>query len=258
MECKKCQYPIAHTDVYCSQCGARVIHSRLSFSSLWSDFKDRYLDYDNTLFTTFTQLFTKPEQVLNGYLSGVRKRYMNPLSYLGIALTLSGISLIVMREVTAKIDWDVFEQGVNPELTAKLTGALYDFSSFIFVLFIPVFALAGWLSMNKKNYLISEFMVIFIYVLAHWSIALFLPVIVILLTEPAYYMQLSIPMMFLMLGYAVYCLQRVHRFPATQLALRAGVFCLLSVIGYMGIVVFFYLLLFATGTLSMQDFVPQQ
>ena len=256
MYCKNCEATVESSANYCPNCGARFIHNRLSVKILWEDLSSRFLDYDNTFLVTFAHLFTKPEQVIEGYLSGLRKRYMNPLSYFGVALSLSGILLFVTQKVADRINWDLFEQGLNPELTAKLTSIVFDFSSFIFLFFIPIFAFSGWLAFNKKNYFFSEFVIAFIFMLGHWSIATFVPVLCILLLVPNHYMDLSFPSMVFMGGYAVYCLQRINRYPAGKLLLRTAFFSILVFIGYVGLVVLFYAILFATGTVTLEDFRP--
>jgi hypothetical protein len=255
-ECKNCNEQLSVIQNFCPQCGAKVIRNRLSFRILWEDFQDRFMNYDNTFFITFIHLFVKPQNVIAGYISGVRKRYIDPLSYLGIALTLSGIQLFITRKVADKINWDVYDQGVNPELMAKIAENVFDYSSFMFLVFIPVFGFAGWLTFNRKGYLISEFCVLFVYVLSHWSIVLFLPVGVLLVLAPEQYLQLSLPMFLTMMGYSVYCLQRIHKYAWPQFVIRGGLYFVLITIGYLGLILVFYTILFATGTISMEDFVP--
>jgi hypothetical protein len=234
-----------------------VIRNRLSFRIIWEDFRERFLDYDNSFLITFAQLIYRPENVINGYISGVRKRYMDPLSYLGIALTLSGIQLFIMRKVADKINWDIYNQEINPELTSKVSEISFDYSSFMFVVFIPVFAMAGWLAFNRKHYLYSECIILFTYALAHWSIVLFLPNVVVLVLAPELYLHLAMPLLLVMIGYSLYCMQRIHRYTLPRFSLRAGIYFILAFMGYIGIIAVFYAILFATGTISVGDFAPQ-
>ncbi|WP_297793856.1 DUF3667 domain-containing protein [uncultured Eudoraea sp.] len=81
MECKNCGTTLNEDVNYCSNCGARIIRKRLTFKNLSHDLIERYFDLDNTFLRTFIHMFTKPEQVIEGYISGIRRKYLNPISY---------------------------------------------------------------------------------------------------------------------------------------------------------------------------------
>ncbi|WP_369598046.1 DUF3667 domain-containing protein [Mesonia mobilis] len=49
-----------------------------------------FLNYDNTFLKTYAHLFTQPHIVIGDYINGVRKKYLNVVSYITIALTLAG------------------------------------------------------------------------------------------------------------------------------------------------------------------------
>jgi len=44
------------------------------------------------------QLFKAPEDVIVGYINGVQKKYINPISFFGLALTLSGLSIFIIKK----------------------------------------------------------------------------------------------------------------------------------------------------------------
>ncbi|MGB5361309.1 MAG: DUF3667 domain-containing protein [Eudoraea sp.] len=257
MECKNCGTPQRTDFNYCPHCGAKVIRNRLTFKNLSHDITERYFDLDNTFLRTFIHLFTKPELVIDGYISGIRRKYLNPISYLGIALTLSGLLIFLMQKIfIIKMDMDVFNQGVNPEFYEKITPVIYDFSSLVFILLIPVFAFAGWLTFNRQGYVFSEYLVVFLYTLAQWSIVSFPISLFVLIFAPQEYMTLSAIMLPLMVVYSIYALQRINKFSAGQLILRTFLFVALGIIGYFGIVIVFYGILFATGTITLEDLKP--
>jgi len=257
MECKNCNTSQQTDFNYCPLCGAKVIRNRLTFKNLRLDFTDRYFNIDNTFLRTFVHLFSKPEAVIDDYVSGIRKKYLNPISYLGIALTLSGILVFLLRKVfSLKIDLDIYDQGMSPELSQKLTQIMFDYSSLFFLLYVPIFALAGWLTFNKKEYFFSEYIVVFMYVLAHWSILSFPISLGILIVSPGDYMSLGIPLLLFMVAYSIYTMQRLHRFSTAQFFLRTGLFIILSLMGYIGLVILLYIILFLTGTITLEDFKP--
>jgi hypothetical protein len=258
MNCKNCQTPQRTDYNYCPACGAKVIRNRLTFRNLWYDVTERYFNLDNTFIKTVVQLCVRPEVVIENYISGVRRKFLNPISHLGIALTLSGLQLFVMQKVFKSDLFLTYSETMSSELSAKLSEALFDYSTFMFILYIPVFALAGYLTFNKKEYVLSEHIIAYIYVFSQWSILIFPIFFTVLLIDPSVYMGLSFPFLFLMFGYCIYVMQRIHRFSAGNFILRSIAFLMLSGIGYFAIVIGFYIVLFLTGTIEMQDFLPKK
>ena len=108
MTCKNCDARLRTDFLYCPACGAKVIRNRITVKNLWVDFLERYFNLDNTFIRTFVHLFTKPEVVIEGYLQGIRRKYLNPISYIGIALTLSGIIVFLMARSIDFMQFDVF------------------------------------------------------------------------------------------------------------------------------------------------------
>jgi len=259
MNCKNCSTPQRTDFNFCPACGARIVQNRLTFKQLTYDVTERYFNLDNRLIKTIVQLCLRPEEVIESYISGVRRRYLNPISHLGIALTLSGLLLFVMKKVFSSdlfANAADFGQKMSEELSGKLSEALFDYSSFMFLLYIPVFAIAGYLTFNRKNYLFSEYLIVFIYILAQWSIVIFPISLAVLLINPSFYFTLSFPLLFLMVAYCVFVMQRIHNYPAGAMILRSFIYFLLSLIGYFGIVIGFYIIMFLTGTIELQDFAP--
>lgn len=254
MECKNCGTPQRTDFNYCPNCGAKVIRNRLTFKNLSHDISERYFDLDNTFLRTFIHLITKPELVIDGYISGIRRKYLNPISYLGIALTLSGLLIFLMQKVfVIKMNIDVFNQGVNPELYEKIMPVINDFSSLVFILFIPIFAFAGWLTFNRQGYVFSEYLVVFLYTLAQFSIVSFPIGLFVLIFAPQGYMMMSVIMLPLMIAYSIYVMQRINKFLTGQFILRTCLFLILALIGYFGLIMAFYAILFATGTITLED-----
>lgn len=257
MECKNCSTTLNNDVNYCSNCGARIIRNRLSMKNLSHDVAERYFDLDNTFLRTFKHLITKPEVVIDGYISGIRRMYLNPIGYLGIALTLSGLLYFMLQKVfVVEMDMDVFNQGVNPELYKKIMPILGDFQSLVFILFIPIFGFAGWLTLNKRGYLFTEYLVVMLYTLAQWSIISFPISLIVLIVSPQDFIIMSTIMLPFMLAYAIYVIQRVNNFSVIQFILRTCLFLTLAMIGYFGLIIAFYIILFVTGTINLEDFKP--
>jgi len=258
MNCKNCQTPQRTDYNYCPACGAKVVVKRLTFKNLTYDISERYFNLDNTFIRTVVQLCIRPEEVIDAYVQGVRRRFLNPISHIGIALTLSGLLMFIMQKVLTSDMFNTYGGQLSEEASNKLFDTIFDYTSLLFVLYIPVFAIAGYITFNRKEYLLSEYIIAYIYIMAQWSIVIFPISLITLLVEPSAYMSLSFPLLFTMILYCVFVMQRIHSYTTSAMILRSFVFFLLVVLGYFGIIIVFYIVMFLTGTFELQDFVPQK
>lgn len=94
MTCKNCAAPQEETQLFCSNCGAKVITKRISVKSLFSDFSRDVLGWDNKYFRTAKDMVMRPEKVILPYLDSTRKRYMSPLAFFSIG---TAIALVVFN-----------------------------------------------------------------------------------------------------------------------------------------------------------------
>lgn len=258
MDCKNCESPLRTDYSYCSKCGAKIIRNRISFKNLWYDITERYFNVDNTFLRTFLHLFTKPEVVIGGYIDGIRKKYLNPISYLGIALTLSGFLVFLISKAADKIDFDVFGTGVNSESMKPIMDFTFDYQAVLFILYIPMMAIASWLAFENKKYNFTERLVVFIYTLAHYSIFVFLPSILILCIVPELYGKLSILFLMSMYGYAAYVIKRISKIGGMDYIARVLLFFVLFTFQYFASALIIPVILLLTGNLSLEDFVPKK
>ncbi|MGB5646688.1 MAG: DUF3667 domain-containing protein, partial [Muriicola sp.] len=130
MNCKNCQTPQRTDFKYCPNCGAKVVQNRLSFKNITYDITERYFNLDNTFIKTVVQLCIRPETVIDAYIQGVRRKYLNPMSHLGIALTLSGLLIFIMQKVFTADIFDMYGSNrMSEELSSKLYEVIFDYSS---------------------------------------------------------------------------------------------------------------------------------
>ena len=255
MECKNCGTPQRTDFNYCPNCGAKVIRNRLTIKNLFYDVTERYFNLDNTFIKTFVHLFTNPQWVLESYISGVRRKYLNPISYLGIALTLSGLSLFLLRKFAfEKIDFGSMGSTLNPEVAKKIMTFSLDFSSFFFLLYIPVLAVSGWILFNKNKYNFTEFVIVALYTLAHFSIISFFISVLLIFAFPEGYLSLSYYMILLMALYSAYVLNKLNG----RSIIKSVLYLLFFGIGFLGIGILINLVLLLTGVVSFEDFLPQK
>ena len=104
MECKNCLLSLQENDNYCPDCGAKVIRNRLTLKNLFEHFSETFLNYDNTFIQTVVNLIKQPKDVIGNYISGTRKKYIDPISFLAICLTFSGFYLFILRNYS-QMQW---------------------------------------------------------------------------------------------------------------------------------------------------------
>ncbi|MBW8242776.1 DUF3667 domain-containing protein [Muricauda oceani] len=256
MTCKNCDTRLRTDFLYCPACGGKVIRNRITVKNLWTDVLERYFNLDNTFVNTFVHLFSKPEVVIEGYLQGLRRKYLNPISYLGIALTLSGLIVFMMAKSIDFMQFDAFDTKTQTVFQEKLMGFIMDYQALIFIIYIPLMAISGWLCFDKKGYNFAERTIIFMYVLAHYSIFLFLPSVLVLLFIPEYYIHFSFIGSLAMVVYATYAVIRISDSEGVALVARLLLFYMILFMLYILNSTLIPFIMILTGVINLQDFAP--
>lgn len=257
MNCKNCANSLQTDYSFCPDCGAKVIRNRLTIKNLLSDITERYFNLDNTFLRTFLHLFTKPDIVINGYVNGTRRKYVNPISYFGIALMLAGFLMFFMRKVfDFEMDLDAFDQGMNPEFTKKMTDVLYDYSSLFFISYIPVFLIVGLITLNKRKHILAEYTISVIYSLAQWSILSFFTSMLVISSFPQYYSDYSLLLTLFLILYFIYVQQKLNKYSAWQIIYKSVLFIGILSIIFIGTGTFIMIVAMVTGHFNPADFVP--
>lgn len=76
MNCKNCDTALQPEISFCYKCGAKVIKNRITFKNLAVYFGETFLNYDNKFLQTVINLIKDPKDVIDGYVKGVRKKYI--------------------------------------------------------------------------------------------------------------------------------------------------------------------------------------
>ncbi|MFD1063963.1 DUF3667 domain-containing protein [Winogradskyella litorisediminis] len=174
MNCKNCNKPLLDTQKYCDECGAKVIKNRLTPTVLVHQINEEFISIDNKFLQTFVNLYKNPEDVINRYIDGTRKRYINVLQYFAIGLTLAGIQFYIMqRFFPEQFDFsNIFNQEINESnqsFQEKLNEVLGDggnFQSFAYIISVPFSAISTWLTYRFtgfKKFNFTEHVVINLY-----------------------------------------------------------------------------------------------
>ena len=165
MNCKNCHTELPPNSDFCNHCGAKVIRNRLTFRNLFEHISETFFNYDNKLLRTFLDLFARPDVVIGGYISGIRKRYVNPISYFGLAITLTGIYLLTMNKFFPEaMDFSNFAFEGQEEIQRRNMNFVQEYMSLFMMLYIPIYALIAkvtFVGLREFNY--TEMLVVFLY-----------------------------------------------------------------------------------------------
>lgn len=247
--CKNCSKLLYEGQNFCSKCGAKWIDKRITMRKVGSDFADMYIGFDTKFMRTFLDLFTKPDQVINGYIYGRRMNYMDATRYLLLAVFITGISVFIMNNS------DGYQQVLDAQLSAATVEAksevdqqkmlvvikefintINNYQGFILILSLPILALAARITFwGKRFFNYTEQVVFYMYTYGHSTIILALITIILMLANPQLFMEfsfISAPLLFL---YNAFCYKKVFNLSIGQTILR-------SLIGLVVIIIVFTIL----------------
>lgn len=249
MNCKNCEISLSNEDSFCPSCGGKVIRNRLTVKNLFEHFSEQFLNYDNKFLKTFIHLFTKPEVVIDGYINGTRKKYVNAISYFAIAITLSGLQLFIMNKFFPEaMDYSSFSQQKGTEEFNKQTMSfMQEYQSIVMMFYIPLYALMSKITFLKvKKYNYTEHLVIFMYIQAQISIVSLFYLVGLLILGVSF-MVLSISIIPLMILYSAFCLKRLYGLNFQEIIFRTLIFLIIFGVFMVLLMVIFIGMMFLTG-----------
>jgi hypothetical protein len=212
MKCKNCNTELQEQDEYCNSCGGKVVRKRLTFKNLFEHLSETFFNYDNKLLRTITQLFKEPEDVIVSYIDGVRKKYVNPVSLFGLALTISGIYILIVNKFFPEmLDFSSMTIKGQEEFQQKNMQFIQEYQSLIMMLYVPIYAIiAKVVFFDKKQFNYTELLVVFMYIQAQISVvssAIVITLGIVGLSSSI----VGMAMLPLMVLYSAYCLKRIYK-----------------------------------------------
>ncbi|WGK65599.1 DUF3667 domain-containing protein [Croceiramulus getboli] len=233
--CLNCENPILPQAQYCLGCGAKVQEYRFTTKRLVNEFSERFLNVDNTIFKTYIHLFTQPEAVIDGFLHGLRKRYLNAFNYFAVAITLSGIMLFFMKRFFPEaMEFDfggLPEDQINPQMES-----IMEYQSLLYFATVPILALLGWAVWKyRKEHNYAEQLIIQLYTYSHCAInAAILGVLLLFSGLP--WMTISMFLTPFYVLYNAYVYKRLYQLPFSEITARTLIFILIGVGSYIGLI----------------------
>ncbi|PVW16398.1 DUF3667 domain-containing protein [Marixanthomonas spongiae] len=253
MKCKNCRQTLALATNYCNECGAKVITTRLTLRYLLTEMYRSFFSIDsNKPLRTFIDLFTKPEAVIDGYINGVRKKYIHAFGYFTIAVTFSSaFYFIFLKFFPETLDGMLMFQhndATQMELGRTIFRGVFEYQTFMFFALVPVLALLSWIVfLNKKKYNYAEHLIINLYCYSQASI---ISIALFFLTfwHQTLFGLLSMVSLLIQIGYFAYALKRIFNLSAGQLFLKTLYFFALLIPLYIIFSILAFGIMLASGS----------
>lgn len=177
-KCINCDAYLALDQRYCAECGGKRMYNRITWRNLLEDFTERFLNVENSFFKTFIALFKQPEDVIVGYMKGMRKKYLPAFSYFALALTVAGLYNFVLRTwfydnyIAAQTSFYTGEVAeMQQSFATSFSDTFIEYQSLFMFLFIPFMAILSRIVFwNYKRFNLVEHFVIFLYAYSQFSI----------------------------------------------------------------------------------------
>lgn len=252
MQCKNCQTNIKETDTFCSSCGGKIIRNRLTMKNLFEHFSEQFLNYDNKFLQTFIGLFTKPDDVIGGYISGVRKKHVNVISYFAISVTIAGLQVFVFKKFYPELfNFESYSTPGGEEMMQKILDLTQDYQAIAMMVNIPIYAFICKLTFfRNKTFNYTELLTIFMYIYSQTTI-----VSVIISVSGALLglsfgsiSMLLLPFMFI---YTAYCLKKLYKLSFKDLLIKSIIFIIIILILYVLAIILVVAFLYATGNMHL-------
>lgn len=255
MKCKNCGHSLRSDFSYCPVCGAKVIHNRLTIKNIWQDISFQVFDLDNTILKTFRHMFTKPEVVVESFIGGARKKYMNPISYFAIAITLSGLLFYILR------NWygvNMTQNAINGQKGPDM-DFIFDYQGLLSYLMMPIYALMTWvLFLDKRKLNFTEHLVANAYTTAQMSFIQFIILLPLFSLVDLNYQTVNWYVLFFAIAFQFYAFKRIHKIGIGSTILRALAYVVMFFMVFMAVGIIIAIIGFLTGFMDIEDFRPKK
>ncbi len=257
LTCKNCEEILVNEADFCYVCGAKFIRNRLTLKSLLGQFAANVFNYDNKFLSTFRDLFTKPEAVIDGYVNGVRKRYVDAISYFAISVTISSFLLFLLRKV---LHINLMDNPFGELSKVDISGfdSMYDYQTLLSFLSFPIYAMVARIAYMGKKFNYTEHVVAMLYTVAQFSFVSFFVSLVFVGLFNFKYVAVGNIMLLILIVFWGYCYHRIFKLEITESLGRLFFLGFLFFIALMIFGLFMWAYMFATGQASIQDFIPQK
>lgn len=146
--CKNCKQSFVGN--YCNNCGQSVYTHEIGFHYLWHDFQHGLFHFNNNIFFTLKELFTRPGQTIRDFIEGKRVRYFKPLSFVIVLATVYGL-------IYHNFNFDIFTdfhrtRTVSEEqFYERIRNWVSNHYAWATLLMLPVITLSSFMVFKKQH-----------------------------------------------------------------------------------------------------------
>ena len=267
MECKNCQSNLGIDAKFCASCGAKVIDHRITMGHLAAEMKSGFFSIDSSKpVQTFTNMFIKPEEVIDGYICGTRKKFIHAFGYFTIAIIFSSFFYFIVQNFFPGIMDEAFniinqnqaQSQSQQEFTSQIQKKVFEYQSVVFYVFVPFMALISYIIFyNKRKYNFAEHLVLNLYTYSQISI---ISVLLFFATiwNTTLFTYVQIGSIFIQITFYSYVVIRVFKLSFKQFIIKLlyfiGIFFTLYIIA----IIAFVVILIATGNTDVLKSLAEQ
>lgn len=155
--CKNCgQHFKGH---FCSNCGQAAKTHEINLHFFWHDIQHGFFHFDNGIFYTARQLFSRPGHTIREFIQGKRVRHFKPISLVILLATIYGL-LSHTFHINVVTDIKISGLGnadINMEQIKEWMDTHY---AWVTLIMLPFYSLGSFIAFRKQRYNFMEHLVL--------------------------------------------------------------------------------------------------
>jgi hypothetical protein len=215
--CKNCNS--TQINNYCSECGQKIYAKRFTIKNFFFVFLDAFNIEKGFLFT-LKMLFLKPGVIINDYIKGKTKSYLNPFKYLILISGIYAFLLISQNILDTSVkdtndiiykNSEVLKQAPRSEEAIQFQDRLMEkfkqYINLIPLLLIPFTSLISKWFYRSRNLFYGEHLIVNCYLFAQTfviTIIFSIPLIIFIPSIASYFPLISLATTIIYLSYGFY------------------------------------------------------
>ena len=173
--CKNCNQSIEGN--FCSNCGQTTHTHEINWHFLLHDIQHGFFHFDNGIFFTIKELFTRPGYTIKEFIEGKRVKHFKPISFLIVLATLYGFLIHFLGIAESnQITYDkASKEVIQIKEIVEWFSVHYAFTSLIL---LPFYSLSTYWAFKSEKYNFIQHVVLNAYLSGQHIILrlLFIPV----------------------------------------------------------------------------------
>lgn len=170
IQCKNCDSTISSK--FCPECGQKANVGRLSIGSIVHDILHYFTHADKGLIFIIKEMFLRPGTVIEEYISGKRKKYFNPFTFMLLCSTVSAYLYWKLQYYTSihTQQKTVQDNSEINKLIIQSSTIMEEYGKIITIFMLPLLAIISYLFYYRKKFNYAEHLTIHTFILAQTSI----------------------------------------------------------------------------------------